>query len=367
MIETVLCVDIGTTSLKAGLITADGEVVSFSKYNYVDYNNRMIAHKWLNALIQCVTKIKRHIDSSLICIKAVSISGNGPTVVSKSGMTLRWNEEYSIDKNLTGKSLFLPKILGFKNLFSKEFERSEFIFSGPEFLIYELTGKAVTVLPEKRYESAYWTQQQLEKLGIQANKMPPYCEVGQIIGNLTDEAIKLLRISDLILNSVPVFSCGPDFIAALIGTGTLSCGSICDRSGSSEGFNFCIDKPISGENLRFLPSVIPGLWNISALLTISSKLSEKQRLEKVCNCVNMLKNYAIKNGLEFPKSMTVTGGQTRNKSWMRKKAEALNMNLLVCDCSDSELLGDACVAWYGLGKYNSLQEAALNIVQKKEI
>ena len=34
MIETVLAVDIGTTSLKAGLISENGEVVSFYKTSF---------------------------------------------------------------------------------------------------------------------------------------------------------------------------------------------------------------------------------------------------------------------------------------------------------------------------------------------
>lgn len=362
MIETVLCVDIGTTSLKAGLISASGEVVSFSKYTFLDYDNRMIAHKWLGALSQCVSKIKKNLKSQDVKIKAISISGNGPTIVSKSGMTLRWNEDYVVNKNITGPSLFLPRIIAFKELFPKEYNRSNYLFSGPEYLIYELTNRAVTVLPEKRYINAYWTDESLEKAGIDSKKMPEYVEIGQLIGNLTDEAEKILKFETLCDGNIPVFSCGPDFIAALVGTGTLSPGKICDRSGSSEGFNFCIDKAIPCEGLRLLPSVISGLWNISALLTMSSKLSEKQRLTKVTECVNKLRKFADDNGFDFPDSMTVTGGQTMNKNWMKKKAETLGMTLKVCKCSNSELIGNACAAWFGLGKYKTLQEAAENIV-----
>ena len=41
-----------------------------------------------------------------------------------------------------------PKILTAKTIFSDDFEKSDFVFSGPEFFIYQLTGAAVTILPE---------------------------------------------------------------------------------------------------------------------------------------------------------------------------------------------------------------------------
>lgn len=372
MIETVLAVDIGTTSLKAGLITAAGEVVSFSKYKFIDPNDRFIASKWYDALRISLNKMRQQLKalnitgSYKLCIKAVGISGNGPTVVSKSGMTLRWNENYEIDKTYVEKSLFLPKIIAFKDLFPQEFEKSQYIFSGPEYLIYELTGKAVTVLPEDRFISAYWTNEQLENLKIPVEKLPEFIGLGKKIGNLTEKTIFDYKLKDFAIEEIPVFSCGPDFTAALVGTGTLSPGRICDRSGSSEGFNFCIDRPVPCQGLRLLPSVIPGLWNISALLSTSSKLSENKRLEKVYQCMEKLRAYAKENNFYFPASMTVTGGQTMNKSWMSKKAHKLNIKLEVCRFSNSELLGDACAAWYGLGKFNSLQEAADIIVVKDE-
>ena len=40
MLDTVLCVDIGTTSLKAGLITCQGEVVAFCTVPYEDFQDR---------------------------------------------------------------------------------------------------------------------------------------------------------------------------------------------------------------------------------------------------------------------------------------------------------------------------------------
>lgn len=365
MTETVLCVDIGTTSLKAGLITAAGEVVSFSKYTLKFCNQRFVAGKWLEGLRSCIKKISEKIKKEQFVIKAVSVSGNGPTIVSDSGMTLLWNEEYYVDRRRTEASLFLPRLIAFKELFPKEYNSTEHLFSGPEFLIYKLTGNPVTVLPEARFLPAYWSEQDLlsKDVNIDPGKLPLMKSIGENLGYISDDIISFLKMDDLIAGKIPVYSCGPDFTAALVGTNTLQPGKLCDRSGSSEGFNFCIDKFAPGENLRLLPSVIPGLWNISALITNSSKLSEKKRLLKIKEAVDLLKKYAEDNKIDFPSEIWATGGQTKNVQWMNNKAKALKMKLMVCECSDSELLGDACAAWFGLGKFKSLQDAAENIVR----
>ncbi|MCR4734571.1 MAG: hypothetical protein K5829_06175 [Treponema sp.] len=363
MIDTVLCVDIGTTSLKAALITASGEVVSISSYKFLSPNNRYISTKWLMALKKAFDKLCSRFYGQ-IRILALGISGNGPTLVCGQGLTCLWNEKTGISKERSSTSLFLPNILFIKENYPKEFEESKYLFSGPEYLIYELTGNAVTILPEARFESAYWNKELLEKEGIPPSKMPAFFTIGQCFGRVTSAMIEELGLKDFVEDNLPVFGAGPDFVAALIGTGTLKAGRICDRSGSSEGLNFCIPAFVKAEGMRTLPSVIPGLWNISFLIPKSSKIPEDKRLQLLKDSLERLKKIALENRFDFPEKMLVTGGQTRNSSFMKKKAGFLGIKLHVCTCSDSELLGDACVAWYGLGKYKSLYEASEKIVKE---
>ena len=357
MIETVLAVDIGTTSLKAGLISENGEVVSFYKTSFSAPQNRFIAEAWFWALKSAVSKLLSAApDASIV---AVSISGNGPTLVSDRGLTLSWNEDVAgitaLNPNLANtKSLFIPRINAFKYLFPTEYKNTTYLYSGPEYLISRLTNAAYTILPEKRFEQAYWTSEELLNLDFDATKMPSFIGIGENCGTISEEAADFFELP----YNTPVFSGGPDFVAALIGTNTLSDGQLCDRSGSSEGFNFCSAKPIYDSRVRTLPSVIPDLWNISVLIPKSSSLNEEERLSAVENAVATLKQVLSENGIELPSQMTVTGGQIKDGNYMKKKSERLGIKLVTKKCSDSELIGDACAAWYGLGKYNSLIEAA---------
>ena len=348
--DCVLAVDIGTSSLKAGLICQDGSVDAMTTVAYSAPENRFVAEGWIWALKAAIDKLK--CDN----IKALAISGNGPTLVSESGLTLRWNEypaaRLNIDEtspeeaHLFANSIFLPRILLFRDLISDEYETTTHLFSGPEYLMWQLTGKAVTVLPEARYETAYWNREVLEGFGIMTGKMPEFVELGHNCGDLTDNNCEFLG-----LPKVPVIAVGPDFIAGLIGTGTTKAGTICDRAGSSEGINFCVDKEIHAEGVRTLPCVTPGLWNISVLIPNSASLPEDERLQKVVSGIELLKSLAEQNGLEFPKQITTTGGQAKDQAWFEKKCARLaelGIELVVGNCADVELVGDGAVAWAAL-------------------
>lgn len=378
MTNAVLCVDIGTTSLKAGLITARGEVVSFCSIPFEDSQNEFTASSWLGAFVKAVCELE------VLCAQAgqsaavntISISGNGPTVVADCGYTVFWNEDTSDvkipDSAYAKKSLFMPKLLALKKRVPKIYKKSRFIFSGPEYLIYILTGEAVTILPEERFRAAYWNDEVCKICGIDSEKLPPFIGIGDCCGPVHKEVLAELRNGSghnlNISQNCSVFAGGPDFVAALIGTGTLMNGRLCDRCGSSEGLNFCTDKILKGEGLRILPSVIPGLWNASYLIPNSGELSENERLAELERGIGLLKQAASEAGIKFPDEMAVTGGQTNDELLLREKTERLGMKILRPAGGHfvhSELLGDACAAWFGLGEYVSLQSAAENIVRLK--
>ena len=358
MLNTVLAVDIGTSSLKAGLFTASGEDVFVWRQKYNSHENPNISQKWLETLATALKKIQQAVPrlnlhgETEINVIALSISGNGPTLVIENSVTYSWNEPLAprVENALKNrqlpesacKSLFLPRILSLKEKFPAEFDSAKYIFSGPEFLIYKLTGSAVTILPEARYTTAYWTTESLTENALPTQKFAPFAAPGQIYGLVTKDMARKLP---LLKEGLPVYGAGPDFIAALIGTGTVESGQLCDRSGSSEGINFCVNKPIFAPGIRTLPSVKPGLWNISVLIPDSSKLNDDERLDILENGVNLLRKLAAENQIPFPSEMRVTGGQTNDKAFLQKKANRLHLKLIINHCKHSELLGDAKIVW----------------------
>lgn len=435
-----LCADIGTTSLKAALVSDKGQVLSFSKIEFTSTDKSKIALEWFEALKESISALKKNQIESLsenenlvdsktgtLNIDAICISGNGPTIVSEDGTTLLWNAP--VDSSLIldikkilppelsenfSHSLFLPRILAFKNLYKKQFEKQK-IFSGPEYLIWSLSNSQITILPEERYEAAYWNDQVLTAIGgSTANKsspeknestgincspsMGPFVKPGFNCGTITKEIASQLKIS----SSAKVIAGGPDFTVALIGTNTLQQGKLCNRAGSSEGLNWCTAKPVFASGIRTLPSVIPGLWNASILSHNSGDriADSKQAYEKENNVeisfsqyiklcleekdkngaqilqelsdffkdgISKFRTLSKENNIPLRETVMVTGGQAKNPLWLKNKAECSQINLATCEIPDSELIGDAVLASYGLGLYDSIQEAAEKMVKIKNV
>ena len=397
------CIDIGTTSLKAALISECGFVFSSTVVRFSQQsieNPFEITNCWINALFQA----GKNLQIENYKIVAFCISGNGPTLTcvnEEKTFTLLWNNNsVSVKNPIQTKSIFLPRILLLKDNFSEIWQNSKAILSGPEFLIYFLTDKKLTILPENQFLQTYWTKDDLSKFEISSSLLPDFVQLGEKAGFVKSEILATLGINST--EKIPVFCGGPDFVTALIGTNTLSVGKICDRSGSSEGINLCSDKPIQKDEFRNLPSVIPGLFNVSYLLSDTGtrftqwKNSSEWKNESYENCINyLLKNQQTEgykmileiatqvkiafskilkeqkkllpeNTKRIPK-IICTGGQAKNPSWMQFKSNVTNVELWVTNCPDAELMGNAIISSVGLGNYSSIKEASdtMIICEKK--
>ncbi|WP_288569843.1 FGGY-family carbohydrate kinase [uncultured Treponema sp.] len=405
MEQTVLAVDIGTSSLKAAFVSEKGKISAFSRRPFLLCNTEHASKEWLPALqnaLQDLVSQSPEIRPSGICV-----SGNGPTLVAQSGETLLWNEKVV---QLKSSSLFIPRLLAFKDKFSDVWKKTGLVYSGPEYFLWLLTGESCTILPEKRFESAYWNRQLLLESGFsndEINKLPSFTEPSHKVAGLSRKASSFLGVEEFgIKEGLPVFCGSPDFISALIGTATVKPGILCDRAGSSEGINFCTAVPLEGEKIRTLPSVVPELWNASVLLPDSGskfdsfKLKIERELGKqieysvlvheiigsdgtnasldqgkylmiqtalnLKDAIGILKDAAAKKGVPFPDEMRVAGGQAKSALWNQMKADITGMKLSVPSCPDAELLGDAAFAFTALKVFSSLTCASESLFSKAE-
>ena len=405
MTSTVLCADIGTSSLKAAVIDEGGNVLAYSRQRFLSLYTDHAAAEWLPSLAKAVSAIRAATPSpsvDALRIDALCISGNGPTLAGEGGETLLWNRQAA---QSASSSLFIPRILAFKERYPAAWESAKTIFSGPEYLIYQLTGARLSILPEARYEAAYWSTDSLREAGVndgEAAKLPPFVAPGTLAGALSAEAARLLGMRE----GLPVYCGAPDFVSALVGTNTLEAGKLCDRAGSSEGLNLCTTEPVAAENIRTLPAPVPDLWNASYLIPESgSRFSAfKQKVERefgreldydvlvrmliesngslatldqgkylmlqtalqVKEGLAALASAAEKAGTAMPRKMLVTGGQAANDDWNQMKADICGIDIVVPACSDAELLGDAAFAFTGMGVFADLSTAAFRLYRPEK-
>ncbi len=427
MKRTVLACDIGTSSLKAALVDSSGAVLVSARVRFPEA--RRSASDWTLALAEASACLRKCLAESGTGIPfdpvAIAVSGNGPTLVSidkagETGPVLLWNELVAPGENesrpnhsghgssVAGEapsspSIFIPRIASYRAAFGSRYENARLLLSGPEYLIWALTGNAVTILPEARFGRAYWTASDLAGAGLDGSRLAPFVPTGHIAGKASLSSLRAALGHgahpgiDAIPEGIPVIAGGPDFVVALIGTGTLSAGTACDRAGTSEGLNVCTANRVDREFVRTLPSVMSGLWNASYLLPetgaafhawrrdagqnrrpypeIMAEIEESPiipaRGEPLHPGRAMVERigFSVRRGVETLKAatgldcaFTLSGGQARNETWNQMKADITGATFALTATPDGELMGDAVVAFASLGDYASIGEAASRMV-----
>jgi xylulokinase len=293
----ILAVDIGTSNFKAAIFSYDGECAASVSlplsFNAEGGSFEIDPRLWLGAFSECCLRL-----GSLSKVEALVISGNGPTLVPVTGDIPQWPEQAAafsgtaavpparlwLDRraleeartvsaaagDFVDAGFFLPKALMIKNREPALYEKTAFFLYCPEYLAYMLTGAARTIFPSEGFERWYWTEEVLATLGLDGGKFPPFVFPGDVIGMLSGGMAERFGFS----KAVPVMAGGPDFFVAILGSGAVSPGQVCDRSGTSEGINACTEKKIDDRRLMSYGHPVKPWWNLSGIISTTGKAVE---------------------------------------------------------------------------------------------
>ncbi|MDR2798845.1 MAG: sugar kinase [Treponema sp.] len=423
----ILCVDIGTSSLKAALIDTEGHAAALVREAYAQEDftsSTILAADWEDALVRAWGRLA---SQTGVQPEALCISGNGPTLVpltpwGEALAPLHWYGPRLAAGDTAPSpqehSLFLPYIRSFVQHRPQEYEKTKYLCCAQEWLAYRLGADLVTTLPAAAYEPYYWDQGQCGSAGVDIRMFPPFVKLGSLIGKVSPAVAARFNLPV----GLPLVAGGPDFIMALIGVGALKPGIVCDRAGTSEGINVCSPFPISRGTLRVLPHLNQGLWNISSIIPSSGRLFEwfktltgqKERSypELIAELIPQHGSFHKSQTWFFPKDplpgvvlsldgpglvsrqelgravleamgflvrdalaamarqgfpvteMWVSGGQGKNPRWNQLKADLCGCTLLIPEIYDGELAGDAAVAAVALGESADLAEAVSRMIRR---
>jgi len=293
----LLTVDIGTSTFKSAIWNFNGKLLS-SFFIPLTVKSGGEKHEadpslWLNAfensLKQLLIKAKL---KNLKNIEAVVISGNGPSLVPVLGIPENktrlhvpakdarlWldrravNYQKSVSDVMGGfvdSCFFLPKILFIKNEENELYDKTKCFIGCPEYLAYALTGEAKTVFPCEGFDRWFWNNGALNSLGLDQEKFPDFIQPGDRFGMISGDVCDLLGFA----HNTPVISGGPDFFAAILGSGVTKPQEACDRSGSSEGINLCTKNRITDNKLMSYRHPVRPFWNLSGTINTAGKAIE---------------------------------------------------------------------------------------------
>ncbi len=433
-------IDLGTSSLKCLIVDNHGKELGFSQVglSLTQESGRYLSDpaQWLTALADALGKALAGVPGGARAIRAVAISGNGPTLVSMDasgdtvGQAVSWMDRSAVSEAaqvslLAGKTLdasfYLPKAI--RALGEKNGDRIARFFSAPEYLAFMLGAEPVSYMADEFYEPYLWCLPAARAMGLPASLFPRYVKPATVIGAVSAAAETRFGLK----KNTPIVSAFPDFLSALLGSGTVLPGMACDRSGSSEALNLCVSAEAPLSLLFGLPHAIPGLWNLSGGVSTSGKaiewfgsiagyekgnsalvIEEAGRSVPGANglCflpylngeraplwdsslraafVNLSARHtrqdmarAVLEGICFglrlvcdemallgmrPSAIRCSGGLARSETVCRIKADILEAELQVPFISDAETVGNAAACAVALGDYENLQAAARNMVR----
>lgn len=413
----ILVVDIGTSSVKAGLFRREDARPVWLHRQPLS-GSGWVTEQWVRAICESMDRCPR-LDE----LTAISMSGNGPTVVPVApdgtavADALLWLDDRE-QRVADQPSFFLPKLAWFKANAPREYESSWQLMTCPEYLVYLAGGEPHSTSPSAEFDPVVWNEAGIRAYDLDESKLPPLVRPGDSVGRTSSRAAEVFGIPP----GVPIFAGGPDFLVSLLGTATVAPGRTCDRAGTSEGINFCDSEPTRAPGVRTLPHLVPGLWNVAGVLSSTGRIFEWFRRisrQTAVGYERMLQEieatgfdeepyffpsvhrgaawefsrgmfaelrsthgvaemgrgvvhaigYAVRQSIEAlreagceVKLMRACGGQAKNATWVQMKADITGVAIEVPRVVDAELVGSVCCAVSGLGDYDTPWDAAESLV-----
>ncbi|MCQ8904001.1 MAG: FGGY family carbohydrate kinase [Methanothrix sp.] len=277
-----LGIDIGTTSVKAGLFTHDGDLVRgavnryrrFRRYeSFAEINPEAF---WL-ALCEALRELKPPSD-----ISGISIGGHGPSPVfldasmepvapSMLWLDRRAEREASMLSELLGRpvqpSWYVPQTMWLRNHKPEIFARLRKVLQPMDYLAWKLTGSLTASIASK--EILPWSDEEIDAAGLDPEIFPEQRIMGELMGWTKTDASRRAGLP----GGIPVFAGAPDFVEAILATASFERGIVCDKAGTSEGIELCWDAPVEG--FYTAPHPLDGsLWHTGASLSTTGMSME---------------------------------------------------------------------------------------------
>ena len=441
----ILAYDIGTTFLKAAVVSIGGRVLASAQVpvrmvETTDPDRRECdPNTWLTGMAVVTAQLGLKEKGR---IRGVVVSANGPTLVPVNAegtpldfammwMDRRADEEADLVAEFTDTpldaSFYLPKALWIMRHKPDIYERARWFLPCAEYICHVLTGYAVRIVPTHLFKEFFWNEGAVPHVGLDPEKLPPFVDIGDLIGTVRGEAEETLGVPA----GLPVIAGGPDFVMSILGTAATQPGRACDRAGTSEGINVCWPAPVHDRRLLCFPHVVRGSFNVSAIISssgaaldwaahalgngrgeIESLLKEAaasppgaRRLlflpflaaerfgvwdphlrgaflgltmdhgkREMVRAVVESSGYTVRTVLKIMEGagcrasdLRVSGGLARLPLWCQVRADITGTKVLLPEQEESDLIGNACVGFFGLEEFETPAAAAESLVRFQKV
>lgn len=270
--ELLLGIDAGTTSVKSGLFSADGQCLAVARQEY-QLSTPRASWAELDPDVYwqaCIATVKQVVEqASAGDIAAISVSSQGETMIAldpngtpvypaivwldnraeREAETLSQKFAAEVYER-TGIPEIIPtwtacKILWLKQNEPEIFSRVDKFLLVQDYLIYKLTGQ-FTSNDSVSCTSLYfditthrWWDAVLQEIGIRETQLPRLVPPGEVIGTVSDEASATTGLPQ----TAKVVGGGMDQSVGAIGAGNIRAGVVSETTGAALTIQVTIPSP----------------------------------------------------------------------------------------------------------------------------
>jgi xylulokinase len=278
----VLGIDLGTTEVKAGLVTLDGRLLGLARAGYRTDNDpasgraEQDPEAWWGAVSTIVRKLAADAGAEIV---AIGLDGHGPSLVAvdDGGRPTRpaiiWSDgraaseqaELAEATGLQGWALAgLPAALWVERNEPAVAASTRWFLATWEFLAFRLTGVAATSLVAGQ---PYPSTDVLAAAGIEPDRIPAPVAAGAVVGGLTSVAAEQLGLRP----GTPVVAGVVDAWASYHGAGMSAAGDALDPGGAGGGFGVYWDRPLIVPGSFSTIAPLPGLYSVGGAMAATGR------------------------------------------------------------------------------------------------
>ncbi len=278
----ILGLDLGTTEVKAGLVTLDGRLLALARSGYaLDTSGghgwvEQDPGAWWSAVVSAVRALRA---TDLAEVVAIGVDGHGPTLVAVDARGEATRPAITfLDSRATAEAAELGRATGVEGWSlgglpaALWVERNEpavaaatcWYLTTWEWLAFRLAGVADAPLVPNQVMA---DPAVVAAAGVPADRLPPRSAMGSVVGGLTGTAADALGLEP----GIAVVSGTVDAFASYLGAGLLEPGDAYDPGGSAGGFGVYWHESVSVPGGFVTPAPLAGRFSVGAAMAATGR------------------------------------------------------------------------------------------------
>jgi len=275
IIDAVIGLDVGTSSMKGLVIDAKGNLLVEREMAYHLYSPRpswveQDPEEWWQSAVAVLRQLADFIEEKKIHVQAISMSGqmNGAVLLDSHGNVIRpcilWADGRTVEEcgeitrrvgsqrliAITGKPAVTgytaPKILWVRNHEPEQFARIRHLLLPKDYITFRLSHELFTDASDASNTLLYdinnraWSSQIIAMLEIDEAILPAVRSSVEIVGRLSDELAKITGLSE----GLPIVVGAGDSIAEAVGNAVIDTGPVLSVVGSAGNISATCREPV---------------------------------------------------------------------------------------------------------------------------